>query len=226
MPRRGRRGYPTAILLGLDSQTANIWLVYSESLKQGKTIIKNGDDEKSVYKHNEEIVEAIRTFLSEGFNQLIIASAEKYKRKSGLIDYLNRSHGWLTKRLIIKELDEKAVTRTEVIQLIKQNRIQERVKSASNEMSNVIMEQLEKTLNDGHTIYTLRELAGVLEAGKKPELVLVTEDFDSTNRSTRLYQSVIQKSRNLGAIVGIMKLDTVAGARIKQLGGFVCVIRR
>jgi stalled ribosome rescue protein Dom34 len=226
MPRRGRRGYPTAILIGLNNQTANIWLIYSESLKQHKTITKNGDDEKSTYKHNEEIVEVLRTLLPEGFNQLIIASAEKYKRKSGLMEYLNRSHGWLTKRLIIKELDEKAMTRMDVVQLIKQNKLQESVNEASGETSNMIMMMLEKALNDGYIIYTLRELAGILASEKTPELVLITESFDVANRSSRLYQSTIQKARNLRATVSIMKLDTPAGARLNQLGGFVCVIRR
>ncbi|MCX6647925.1 MAG: hypothetical protein NTV61_00830 [Candidatus Bathyarchaeota archaeon] len=226
MPRRGRRGYPAAILIGLDNQTANIWLVYSESLKQGKTITKSGDDEKSVYKHNEEIVEAIRTLLPEGFNQLIIASTEKYTRKSGFIDYINRSHGWLTKRLTIKELDKKAVTRGDVLQLIKMNLIQESVSEAAGETNELIMERLEKAVNGGHTIYTLRELAGVLASEKTPDLVLITENFDAANRSSRLYQSTIQKARNLGATVSIMKPDTAAGARVEQFGGFVGVIRR
>jgi len=226
LPKRGRRGYPTAILIGLDNQTANIWLIFSESIKQGKTITKNGDDEKSVYKHNEEVVEAIRALLPEGFNQLIIASTEKYTRKAGFRDYLNRSHGWLTKRLTIKELDMKAVTRTDVLQLIKHNRIQETVSEAAVETNDMIMERLEKALNGGHTIYTLRELAGVLASEKAPELILITEGFDAANRSSRLYQSTIQKARNMRATVSIIKPETPACARLEQLGGFVCVIRR
>jgi stalled ribosome rescue protein Dom34 len=226
MPRKGRRGYPTAILIGLDNQSANIWLIYSESLKQGKTITKNADDEKSAYKHNEEIIEAIRTLLPEGFNQLIIASTEKYTRKSGFIEYLNRSHGWLTKKLAVKELDKKAVTRTDVLQLVKMNMIQESVNEAAVETNEMIIERLEKALNGGHTIYTLRELAGVLASDKRPNLVLIAESFDAANRSSRLYQSTIQKARNMGATVSIMKPDTAAGARLEQLGGFVCVIRR
>jgi stalled ribosome rescue protein Dom34 len=226
LPKRGRRGYPTAILIGLDNQTANIWLIFSESIKQGKTITKNGDDEKSVYKHNEEIVEAIRALLPEGFNQLIIASTEKYTRKAGFKDYLNRSHGWLTKRLTIKELDMKAVTRTDVLQLIKNNRIQESVSEAAIETNDMIMERLEKALNGGQTIYTLRELAGVLASEKAPELILITEGFDAANRSSRLYQSTIQKARNMRATVSIVKPGTPACARLEQLGGFVCVISR
>lgn len=226
MPRRGRRGYPTAILIGLDNKTANIWLVYNESLKQGKTITKSGDDEKSVYKHNEEIVEVIRALLTEGFNQLIIASTEKYTRKSGFMEYINRSHGWLTKRLAIKELDKKAVTRGDVLQLIKMNMIQESINEAAGETNELIMERLEKALNGSHMIYTLRELAGILASEKAPDLVLITERFDAANRSSRLYQSTIQKVRNLRATVSIIKLDTPAGVRLEQLGGFVCVIRR
>ncbi len=226
MPRRGRRGYPTAILIGLDNRSANIWLVYSESLKQGKTITKGGDDEKSAYKHNEEIIEAIRALLPEGFSQLIIASTEKYTRKSGFIEYLNRSHGWLTKKLTVKELNKKAVTRTDVLQLVDMNMIQESVNEAAVETNEIVMERLEKALNGGHTIYTLRELAGVIASDRAPDLILVAESFDAANRSSRLYQSNIQKARNIGAIVSIVKPGTAASSRLEQLGGFVCVIRR
>jgi len=224
--RRGRRGYPAAILIGLSPQTTNFWLVFSESIKQGQIILKTGEDETLLYKHNEEIVENIRILLSEGFNQLIIASDEKSKRKNDLLGHLKRSHSWLTKRLTIKVLVEKAVTRNDVIQLIKHNKIQESVNLASRETNDLILERLERAINNGNIIYTLRELAEVLKSQKSPELILLTERFDSANRSSRLYQSVVQRSRNLRAGINIIKVDTAAGARLEQLGGFVCVIQR
>ena len=225
MPRRGRRGYPAAILIGLDNKTANIWLVYSESIKQGNTIQKAVDD-KTGSKHNEEIVEAIRALLPDGFNQLIIASIEKYTRKSGLIEYINRSHVWLTKRLTVKELDKKAVMRGDVIQLIKMNLIQESVSEAAGEANEKIMERLEKALNTGAVLFTIQELSDALNREESPEFILVSEKYDVTWRRNRKYQRLVQLAKNMRATFTIVKHDALAYARLEQLGGFVCVIRR
>ena len=127
MPKRGRRGYPTAILIGLDQTTANVWLVFSESIKQGKTLTREGNDEKASYRHAEEIVESVRALIPEGFNQLILASPERTRYASEMLEHINRRHGWLTKRLTVKALQGKAVTATDVVQLVKTNRIQESV---------------------------------------------------------------------------------------------------
>ena len=226
MPRKGRRGYPTAILIGLDNQSANIWLVYSESLKQGKTITKIGNDEKPAYKHYEEIVEAIRTLLPEGFNQLLIASTEKYTRKSGFIEYINRSHNWLTKKLTVKLLDKKAVTKMDVLQLVKMNIIQESVAEAAIESNENVMERLEKALNSGDVLFTVEELSYALRDEAMPEFILVTEKFDNSWRGNRRYQSMIQRVKNMKATFTIIKHDTPANVRLEQLGGFICVIRR
>ena len=226
MPRRGRRGYPTAILIGLDPRTANIWLVYSESIKQGKIITKTGDDEKSTYRHNEKIVEAIRSLSPEGFNQIIIASADRTRHASNLREHFTRSHSWLMKRFTVKELPEKALTSTDVIQRVKNHRIQDSLDEAIGETSGKIMERVEKALNSGYVLYTSQELSATLYADKVPELVLITDKFDTANRSNRKFQSIIQKSKNLGATVTIVKINTPAGTRLEQLGGFICVIRQ
>ena len=226
MPKKGRRGYPTAILIGLDNQAANIWLVYSESIKKGKKIMKLGNDEKAVYKHYEEIVEDIRTLLLEGFNQLLIASTEKYTRKAGFIEYINRSHGWLNKKLTVKEIDKKAVTRMDVLQLVKMNIIQESVAEASVESNENVMERLEKALNSGDVVFTIEELSYALRDEAVPEFILVTEKFDKSWRGNRRYQSMIQRAKNMRATVTIVKCDVLASARLEQLGGFVSVIRR
>lgn len=225
MPRRGRRGYPTAILIGLDGQSANIWLVYSESIKSGKIITKSTDD-KTGHRHNEEIVEAIRGLLLDGFNQLIIASPEKTRLASSLVEYLNRSHGWLTKRLAVKELQGRAVTAADVIQLVKSNRIQESVAEAAVESNEKIMERLEKALNTGDVLFTVEELYYALRDGAAPEFILVTEKFDAAWRGNRRYQSMIQRANNMRATFTIVKRDAPSSARLEQLGGFVSVIRR
>jgi stalled ribosome rescue protein Dom34 len=225
MPRRGRRGYPTAILIGLDVQTANIWLVYSESIKSGKVIQKSTDD-KTGYKHNEEIVEAVKVLLSEGFNQLIIASHDKKRLNINLLEYIKKSHKWLTKRLAIKELEGKAITANDVVQLIKTNQIQKSIAEATKETNEKILEELERALNTGAVLFTIQELSDALNREEVPKFILVSEKYDAAWRGNRRYQSIVQVAKNLRTTFTIVKQDTLANARLEQLGGFVCVIRR
>jgi stalled ribosome rescue protein Dom34 len=226
MPRRGRRGYPTAILIGLDQTSANIWLVFSESIKQGKKVTREGGDDKTGYRYGEEIVEAVRELIPEGFNQLILASPERTRHASELLEHINRRHGWLAKRLTVKELQGRAVTATDVVQLVKSNRIQESVEQAAGETNERIMDRLEKALNSGDVLFTLQELSGALYAEKSPELILITDKFDAANRGSRKYQSLIQHAKNMRATVTILKPNDPASGRLEQLGGFVCVIRK
>jgi stalled ribosome rescue protein Dom34 len=220
MPKRGRRGYPTAILIGLDKNTTNIWLVYNESIKKGG-IIPLARDDKGGYKHNEAIIQAVRDLLPDGFNQLIVASPEK----SRLVDHINRSHGWLAKRVTIKELQEKAITSSDVIQLVKSNRIQESVEEGAGEINQKIIDRLEKALNTGDVLFTLQELAEAMRAEKTAEFILVSEKFDAAWRTDHRYQSLIQRAKNMRATFTIVKRDAPGYTRIEQLGGFVCVIR-
>jgi stalled ribosome rescue protein Dom34 len=171
-------------------------------------------------------VDAIRTLLPEGFNQLLIASTEKYTRKAGFLEYINRSHGWLTKKVIIKLLYKKAMTRMDVLQLVKMNIIQESVFEASAESNENVMERLEKALNSGDVLFTVEELFYAIRDEAVPEFILVTEKFDNSWRGNRRYQSMIQRVKNMRATFSIVKCDAPASARLEQLGGFVSVIRR
>jgi len=226
MPRRGRRGYPTAILIGLDQNTANVWLVFSESIKQGKTLTREGVDEKASYRHAEEIVESVRALIPEGFNQLILTSPERTRHAPELLEHINRRHGWLTKRLTVKALQGKAVTATDVVQLVKTNRIQESAEEAAGETNERIMDRLEKALNGGHVLFTVQELGDAMHAERNPEFILVSEKFDAANRGSRRYQSLIQRAKNMRTTVTIVRPDAPASPRLEQLGGFVCVIRQ
>jgi stalled ribosome rescue protein Dom34 len=226
MPKRGRRGYPTAILIGLDQNTANVWLVFSESIKQGKMLTREGSDEKASYRHAEDIVEAVRALIPEGFNQLILASPERTRHASELFEHINRRHGWLIKRLTVKALQGKAVTATDVVQLVKTNRIQESVEEAAGETNERIMDRLEKALNGGHVLFTVQELGDAMHAERNPEFILITEKFDAANRGSRRYQSLIQRAKNMRATVTILRPDAPASPRLEQLGGFVCVIHQ
>jgi stalled ribosome rescue protein Dom34 len=220
MPRRGRRGYPTAILVGLNKEATNIWLVYSESIKQGVNILRQEDD-KTSYKYNEEIIRSIKKLLIDGFNQLLIVSP----KKTGLLDHINKSHGWLTKKLTVREIQGRASKVSDVINLAKNNIIQDAVNQVAVEVDARIIEQLEKALNNDSVIFTVKELLDIIRTERTPKFIVASERFDAEWRENRRYQSLIQKAKNAGAIFTILKRNSLGYVRVEQLGGFVCIIR-
>ncbi len=225
MPRRGRRGYPAAILIGIDDEAAHIWLVYSESVKPGKNIGKGGDGEKADYRFREEVIETIRALLPEGFNSVIVASEDKGRLASLFAEHVTKHHRWLKEKTTLRTLTGKVGTSNDVIQLIKANKLQETVKAATEATSSSIAEQLERDLELGEVLYTIEEVGNALERGLKPSKLLVTEKFYGANQWRSRFQSIMQVSKNLGATVTIINSTIPGSARLSQLGGFVCVIR-
>jgi stalled ribosome rescue protein Dom34 len=224
MTRRGRRGYPTAILIGLDEKAAHFWTIYSESVKPSKKIIRDGEDEKTTYKFHEAIVQSIKDLLPDGFNGLIVTSEERTHHTPRLLDHITKRHRWLRDRVTIKQITGKAGTISEVIQLIKANKLQETVQDATEEAGVKILNLLEKALKDDNVLYTIEELSVALNADRKLIAIFITEEFDRRNRRNRRYLSLTQITRNIGASVIILKLTNPASPRLSQLGGFVCVI--
>jgi stalled ribosome rescue protein Dom34 len=224
MTRRGRRGYPTAILIGLDEKAAHFWTIYSESVKPSKKIIRDGEDEKTTYKFHEAIVQSIKDLLPDGFNGLIVTSEERTHHTPRLLDHITKRHRWLRDRVTIKQITGKAGTISEVIQLIKANKLQETVQDATEEAGVKILNLLEKALKDDNVLYTIEELSVALNADRKLIAIFITEEFDRRNRRNRRYLSLTQITRNIGASVIILKLTNPASPRLSQLGGFACVI--
>ncbi len=226
MPRRGRRGYPAAILIGIDDEAAHIWLVYSESVKPGKNIGKGGDGEKADYRFREEVIETIRALLPEGFNSVIVASEDKARLASLFAEHVTKHHRWLKEKTTLRTLTGKVGTSNDVIQLIKANKLQDTVKAATEETGSMIAKQLERDLELGEVLYTIDEDGDALERGLKPSKLIMTEKFYGSNQWRNRFQRIVQVSKNLGATVTIMDATNPGASRLTQLGGFVCVIRR
>jgi stalled ribosome rescue protein Dom34 len=224
MPRRGRRGYPTAILIGLDNHAAYFWTLYSESVKSYKIIQIDVDADKSTYRFHEEIVEIIRSLLHEGFTGIILTCEERTPYSKRFLDHVSKHHKWLGERAAIKVLTGKATRVGEVTQLIKANRLQETITNAVEETGIKLLEQLEKAIEEGCIFYTIDELNYAINSNRKPITIMITEEFNQRNQTSRRYQSAIQISKNLGATVAILNSTNPVSSRLKQLGGFVCVI--
>jgi stalled ribosome rescue protein Dom34 len=224
MSRRGRRGYPTVMLIGLDQNGANFWTVYSESVKPYRRIKLEGSQNTSIYKFHEEIIEVTRKLLSEGFFGVIIVSEERTEYASQLLKHIEKHHRWLTSKATVQQLIGKATSPTEVIKLIKTNKLQTKLIEINEKVGINSLEQFERALQADQVIYTIEEIIGAIKEKNKIILMIMTEEFHQKNKKNRRFQSVVQILRNLGVNILVLKPSNSASTRINQVGGLACVI--
>jgi hypothetical protein len=83
--RKKPRGYPVAILIGLEKHKVNFWNIYSKSIRPDIEI----EYEKDNYNYFESIIDNIRPKVKKGIKIIIIVSTEK-KNYDLLYEHINR----------------------------------------------------------------------------------------------------------------------------------------
>ena len=228
MPRRRRRrGYPVAMLVGLEGYQASTWYVYSESVKPGERI--RGDDEYNFY---ESIVDVLRPRIKEGVKAILVAAPDE-KDYRNFMNHVGRHQGWLLKgwrlsTVTFEHVPEPAMSADQVRDLVKSHGFKGKLSEVTQGDMRQVMDVLEKRLNDPGGIetllFTLEEVEGAVYGGEKsPEYILVTEVFRSRNR--RRIDRLLQMAANKNIKTRIVKPDTPVGARLAQFGGLVCMLR-
>ncbi len=96
-PKNYKRGYPVAVLIGMEADHAAIWYIFSQVAKPQQTIPINGDrkDQKALYSFHETIVNALRPVLKEGVRSIIVASPPRTSYASEFLFHVKSHHAWL-----------------------------------------------------------------------------------------------------------------------------------
>ncbi|MGA2387046.1 MAG: hypothetical protein ABSG33_11000, partial [Candidatus Bathyarchaeia archaeon] len=78
-PKTYRRGYPVAVLVGIEGDRAVLWQIFSQVAKHQQTVSLDGNrsDPKALYNFHESVMNALRSTLKEGVRSVIIASPAK-----------------------------------------------------------------------------------------------------------------------------------------------------
>jgi len=228
MPRRRRRrGYPLAVLIGLDGDKATTWHVFSESVRPGDRI--QGDDRFRFY---ESIVDLLRPSLKQGTKSVLIATDDEreYRRFLG---HIEKHQSWLLKgwglnTASFEHVSEPAMDIEQVRRLVKAHGFREKLSEVTQGDIGQVMDVLEKRLSDPEGIetvlFSLNEVEdAVYGGGGSPEYILVTELFRSRRR--RRTDRLLQVAANKKVRTRIIENDTQAGARLSQFGGLVCMLR-
>ena len=235
--KRGyKRGYPVAILAGLEDDRAVLWKVFSNVVKPEKTISLDGtrNDSKAVYNFHESIVNALRPTLKEGVRSAILASPARTNHAQRFIDHIREHHAWLVQgpnKAVFSEANGSASTLAEVVTLTKTLMFRQLICETTSEEAEDLMDILEKRLNTSDenavVLYSLEEaedlILGPQKPSKpKPEYLMLTDKYLSDSREKNRIHRLMQIATDRKVKTKIVDAESPAGLRLTQLGRIVC----
>jgi len=233
-----KRGYPVAVLVGIEVDHAALWQVFSQVAKQQQIIPLNGsrNDAKAVYNFHESLVNALRPTLKEGVRSVIVASALRTSYAQEFTNHIKAHHSWLTQganRAAISTITGAASSPQQVAALTKTSAFKELINQTTAQETENLLEILEKRLNatDNMVLFSLQEAENLIlntqgEGKPKPEYLMLTDEYLSKSRQKYRVQRLTQVAANRGVKTRVISADTTAGKRLTQLGGIVCLAKR
>ena len=163
-PKSYKRGYPVAILIGIEEDHAALWQVFSQVAKHQQTIPLNGDrkDPKATYNFHESIINALRPTLKEGVKSIIIASPPKTSYAQEFQNHVTAHHAWLMQganKATFSQITGSASTPSQVAALTKTPTFKQLIQETAAEETENLLEILEKRLNtaDNLVLFSLEE---------------------------------------------------------------------
>ena len=228
MPRRRTRGYPIAVLIGLENTRAIIWNIYSRSIKPDTTIQR----ESNQYNYYEAVIDNLRPKVKQGVKTVVIASPDT-KNYDTFREHIEKHQRWLIagyelNRVTLSYIEGSALDIDAVMMLVEKSGLKRTIDLASRADIKRVMDVLEKRLGTPEGIDTLRFTLSevedeVYEPHGSAEYVLITTDFQQNHR--RKTQRLLQIAQNKGIKTMLVEAETSMGARLTQFGGIICMTR-
>ncbi|MGD0644805.1 MAG: hypothetical protein ABSA75_07860 [Candidatus Bathyarchaeia archaeon] len=236
-PKAYKRGYPVAILAGIENDHTALWQVFSQvaKLQQTITLTANRKDSKAVYNFHESIVNALRPTLKEGVKSIIIVSPAKTNYAQEFLSHIKAHHSWLfqgSNKATFSQITGSASTSSQVATLTKTAVFKQLIQETASEETENLLEILEKRLNkaDNLVFFSLEEAETIIlskqATGKpKPEYLLLTDKYLSGSRQKNRIHRLMQIAKNKTIKTRIINAESTAGTRLTQLGGLVCLAK-
>ena len=233
--RRYRRGFPVAVLVGLEDDRAVLWKIFSKVIKPEKTLRRNGTrkDSKALYNFHESIVNTLRPTLNEGVRSIILASPTRTNHSKMFLDHIQKHHAWLgqgSNKAIFSEATGPASTLSEVTTLTKTPVFHQLISETTSEETENLIGVLEKHLNASNpstvVLYSLEETENrILGSRKSGKLIsgylMLTDKYLSDSHEKNRIHRLIQIAKNRNIKTRIVDAESTAGMRLTQLGGMV-----
>jgi stalled ribosome rescue protein Dom34 len=234
-----KRGYPVAVLVGLEEKCAVLWKVFSNVAKYEKTVLLNDarSDLKALYNFHETIINALRPTLKEGVRSIILASPAKTDYARSFINHIQQHHAWLVQganKATFSEITGSTATQSDVTVVARSPMFRRIVDETTTEEAENLIDLLEKRLNTPNqqpqVLYSLQEIEHAIlsrhKPGKpKPEHLILTDNYLQTSREKNRLHRLMQIAQNKKVKTRIVKAESPAGKRLAQLGGIILLTK-
>jgi stalled ribosome rescue protein Dom34 len=236
-PKNYKRGYPVAVLIGIELNHAAIWHIFSQVAKQQQTFPLNADrkDSKALYAFYENIVNALRPVLKEGVRSIIVASPSRTSFAQDFLSHIKAHHSWLlqgTNKASISQIRGSASSPQQVATLTKTCAFKQLIQENATEETENLLEILEKRLNKtaNLVLFSLQEAENLIlnpqALGKsQPEYLMLTDDYLARTRQKNRVNRLMMIAAKNGVKTRVINAESNAGSRITQLGGIVCLAK-
>ena len=235
--KKYRRGYPVAILAGLEKDVASLWKVFSKIVKPIAVIRLNGNrnDLKAAFNFHESIVNALRPTFKEGVRSVILASPPRTGYAQEFIHHVQRHHAWLVQganKITFAEAAGSAKTPSQVAALTRTEAFQSLILGITAEETVNLLELLEKRIRTSTeanaVLFSLEETENLFRQlqkanGNKPEYLILTDEYLAKSREKNRLNRLLQIAANHNVKTRIVNVESPVGQRLMQLGGFVCL---
>ena len=234
-----KRGYPVAILAGLEETHAALWKVFSKVVKPEKTltIVGTRNNPKALYNFHESIINALRPTLKEGVRSIILVSPAKTNYAQEFTDHVRQHHTWLIqgpRKAAFSEITGSASTLSQVATLTRVPTFRQLICETTAEETENLIEILEKRLstseNNNLVLFSLEEAEALIfnphkTSRPKPEYLLLTDKYLADNREKNRLHRLMQIAANRKVKTRVVNAESPAGVRLTQLGGIVCIAK-
>ena len=228
-----KRGYPVALLVGLEDDHAFLWQVFSQVVKLHLTLKLDGKrtDESVLYNFHESVVDALRPALKEGVRSIMVTAPMKTTYAADFLDHVRKHHAYLIRskssnRATFVELVGSADQLHKVAEMVKTKEFRKLIAETTSVEADQIVDALEKHLYSSSSLvlFSLKEIEDMIYDREKPdgfrmEHLMLTDKFLADNKDKDRVHRLLQVSRNKGVKTIIVKAETSAGKRISQFGG-------
>ncbi|MDR2203030.1 MAG: hypothetical protein LBE76_01745 [Nitrososphaerota archaeon] len=232
-----RRGYPVAVLVGIEQTQAAVWKIYSQVAKhEGNICLESTrSNTKALYGFHEAIINMFRPSLKEGVKSVIIASPQKTSYGQDFLTHIQEHHQWLQQganKAAFKQVIGYAITHTQVSNITNLKDFKQSINDSTLEETENIRELLEKRLNttDKLVMISLEEAEYAIYSreipGKpKPEYLLLTDKYLTGDKRKNRINRLIQIAQNKKIKTRIINKESPTGIRLNQLGGIICLLK-
>jgi len=232
-----RRGYPVAVLIGIEKDHASLWQVFSQVAKHQQTTNMDGErkDRKTLYNFHETIINYLRPTLKEGVRSIIAAAPSRTSFGQDFLNHISEHHSWLLQgpsKVSIAQIIGSADTPSQVAELTKATMFKRLIQENADEETDSLLNLIEKRLNtsDNLVLFSIEEAEKVIfenqSVGKpQPDYLLLTDRYLSSSRQKNRVNRLMQLAKNKKIKTRVIKAESNAGFRLTQLGGLICLMK-